>query len=161
MPGATGWRRLRQLVPESSTPLPHLSLRTHRSKRVSRCPRLSGTRHALPKPDQEHDVDFLARPRARQALVILRQAEQDGSPDLPAGVFEERIVLTTRHAIKLRGYLLHWDLITAEDVTEGKKLFTRIRLTSKGRKVADMLLQTRKEVHGENTKLRQPPREKY
>ena len=111
--------------------------------------------------DDDHAIDFLGRPRARQALVILREAETRGEPFLSAGEFETRILLTTRHAVRLRKYLLHWGLIGVEEGAEGKQLFVRIRLSAKGRRVADLLLQARHEVHGGDANLRQPSREKH
>jgi hypothetical protein len=107
----------------------------------------------------EFDIDILARSRGRQGLVLLREAEKSGKAFLTAGEFETRIGTATTHAKLLRAYLAHWALVTVEEGSERGRLFTRIRLTPKGREVADLFIAARKLTHGD-TPLRQQDRER-
>ena len=124
-------------------------------KRLPAAPGVSGD--TLPGPADETETSILARPRALEALVLLRAHELQGEADhLTAGEFQTRILLTTRHAAKLRAYLAHWGLVTVEEGQEGKRLFVRMRLTAKGRRIADAAGEILRSAHGANPPLRQP-----
>ena len=121
-------------------------------KKVSRV-FLSGPGRLL--AGEDFDVDILARSQARQFLVFLLEAEQQGRPYLNVGEVETGLPLGRSNLIPLRDYCLHWKLIHEEQFTEGRKVSMRIRLTDNGREVAKNFQEARRRTHG-NKPVRQP-----
>lgn len=127
-------------------------------KKVSRPPAFRRGRFVAVTDEDDYDVDILARPRVRQFLVLLREAELAGEPYITAGDVETRLPLSTRHAIKMRAYAEHWKLTTEETGLDGRRIWVHIHLTQKGREVADYLIRVRRLTHGD-AKVRQPRKE--
>lgn len=93
-----------------------------------------------PKPD-DFNVDILLRPKAAFALVVLLLADRA----LTAEEFADALILGTKAAAKLRAYLLAHGLIVVQE----QRLFIRVSLSEKGRRIAQHLLNVRKLTHGD------------
>ncbi|MEA3201991.1 MAG: hypothetical protein QOE90_3419 [Thermoplasmata archaeon] len=80
-------------------------------------------------------MPILLRARALQGLVALREAP---AGCLGAGDFARKLGYTIRHGARLRRYLAARGLVTVEEGYESKIPFIRLRLTARGRAVADL-----------------------
>lgn len=87
------------------------------------------------------DVSILRRPRALEGLVLLREAEPDS---MGSGEWGRRLGYTIRHAAKARKYLQARGCIHVDEGYENKVPFVRMRLTAKGRSIADHAIAIRK-----------------
>jgi len=81
--------------------------------------------------------DILLRPRVLRALAAMRRAEPEVTT---ASMFQKSTIYSPAAAAKARKWLLDRDYITVQEGTKSKVPYVHMRLTEKGKRLADHAL---------------------